>query len=162
MMSLAFEPKSGVSHIARAAVIQTDAVSARTTIVQFRVRNVIKEVNRNKEVIAEELYLWGYSGKEDEKEILDYPTCKGLLNEAKSAVNISHERQEQLFSEVKETYHSLKSEVQTLSEERAMHLVESHGRFKELVGGRRYEAVHPVLPPDVIGIYVLMPKPKML
>jgi superfamily II DNA or RNA helicase len=162
MMSLAFEPKKGVNHIARAAVIQTDAVKARTTIVQFRVRNVIKEVNRNRELIAEELYLWGYSGKENEKEILDYQTCKGLLNEAKSAVNISHERQEQLFAEVKETYHSLKSEVQTLSEERAMHLVESHGRFKELVGGRRYEAVHPVLPPDVIGIYVLMPKPKTL
>ena len=73
-----------------------------------------------------------------------------------------HQRQQQLFKEVSETYTTLKGEVQTLSEERALHLVESHSRFKELVGGRRFEAVHPVLPPDVMGIYVLMPKPKAL
>lgn len=162
MMSLAFEPKVNVGHIARAAVIQTEAVQKRTTIVQFRVRNVIKEVGRNRELIAEEMYLWGYRGLNGSKEILDYQSCKCLLLEARSAVNIQHQRQQQLFKEVSETYTTLKEEVQTLSEERALHLVESHSRFKELVGGRRFEAVHPVLPPDVMGIYVLMPKPKAL
>lgn len=162
MMALAFEPKVGVGHIARAAVIQTLSVQKRTTIVQFRVRNVIKEVGRNRELIAEEMYLWGYSGSDDSKKILDYKTCKSLLMEAQSAVSIPHERQQQLFAEVSETYSTLKSEVQILSEDRALHLVESHGRFKELVGGYRFEAVHPVLPPDVMGIYVLMPKPKAL
>ena len=162
VMSLAFEPKAGVSHIARASVIQTDSVEKRTTIVQFRVRNVIKEVNRNYELIAEEMYLWGYAGSLEQKDILDYNSCKELLLQAKSAVNIPHERQEQLFEEVSATYGTLKNEVQELAETRANHLVESHGRFKELVGGRRFEAVHPVLPPDVMGIYVLMPKPKTL
>jgi hypothetical protein len=162
IMALAFEPKAGVGHIARAAVIQSESVQKRTTIVQFRVRNVIKEIGRNRELIAEEMYLWGYSGSLDNKEILDYSSCKNLLLEAQSAVNIPHERQEQLFDEVADTYSSLKNEVQTLSQKRAMHLVESHSRFKELVGGRKFEAVHPVLPPDVMGIYVLMPKPKTL
>jgi len=162
IMSLAFEPKAGVGQVARAAVIQTNAVEQRTTIVQFRVRNVIKEVGRNRELIAEEMYLWGYSGSGEQKKILDYSTCKTLLLEASSAVNIPHERQEQLFKEVSDTYDTLKDEVQTLSEDRAMHLVESHSRFKELVGGRRYEAVHPVLPPDVMGIYILINKPKAL
>jgi len=77
-------------------------------------------------------------------------------------VNIPYDRQQQLFQETTEAYGSLKDEVQLLSQERALHLVESHSRFKELVGGRRFEAVHPVLPPDVMGIYVLMPKPKKL
>lgn len=162
IMALAFEPKVGVGHIARAAVIQSESVQKRTTIVQFRVRNVIKEISRNRELIAEEMYLWGYSGSLDNKDILDYSSCKNLLLEAESTVNIPHERQQQLFDEVAETYSSLKSEVQTLSQKRAIHLVESHGRFKELVGGRKFEAVHPVLPPDVMGIYVLMPKPKTL
>lgn len=162
IVSLAFEPKPFVGHIARAAVIQTEEVQKRTTIVQFRVRNVIKEVGRNRELIAEEMYLWGYRGSNGSKEILNYQTCKSLLLEARSAVNIPHERQQQLFKEVSETYSNLKEEVQVLSEERALHLVESHSRFKELVGGRRFEAVHPVLPPDVMGIYVLMPKPKAL
>lgn len=159
MMALAFEPKPGAAHVARASVIQTEAVQKRTTIVQFRVRNVIKEVGRNRELIAEEMYLWGYSGIDEQKDILDYNNCKSLLLEAKSAINIPHERQEQLFTEVTENYGSLKGEVQELAEVRANHLVDSHSRFKELVGGRRYEAVYPVLPPDVMGIYVLLPKP---
>ena len=162
IMALAFEPKSGVGHVARAAVIQTESVEKRTTVVQFRVRNVIKEVGRNRELIAEEMYLWGFSGTDGNRKILDYPTCKALLLEAQSAVNIPHERQQQLFNEVSDNYGSLKSEVQDLAKKRAVHLVESHSRFKELVGGRRFEAVHPVLPPDVMGIYVLMPKPKAL
>ena len=162
MMALAFEPKPGAAHVARASVIQTEAVQKRTTIVQFRVRNVIKEVGRNRELIAEEMYLWGYSGMDGQKDILDYNSCKLLLLEAQSAINIPHERQEQLFTEVAENYGSLKGEVQELAEVRANHLVDSHSRFKELVGGRRYEAVYPVLPPDVMGIYVLLPKPKAL
>ena len=60
MMALAFEPKPGIGHIARAAVIQP-IVQLRTTIVQFRVRNVIKEKGRKRQIIAEEMYLWGYS-----------------------------------------------------------------------------------------------------
>lgn len=162
MMSQALEPKPGHALVARSAVIQTDAVEKRTTIVQFRVRNVIKEVGRNRELIAEEMYLWGYSGQPENREILDYPSCKALLLQARSVVNIPHERQKQLFREVASGYSGLRDEVQELAEARANHLVESHGRFKELVGGRRFEAVHPVLPPDVMGIYVLMPKPKSL
>jgi len=40
-------------------------------------------------------------------------------------------------------------------------LVEAHGRFKTLVGGRRFEAMHPVLPPDVMGVYILVPRPQV-
>jgi hypothetical protein len=162
MMSQALEPRDGQALVARSAVIQTDAVDKRTTIVQFRVRNVIKEVGRNRELIAEEMYLWGYAGREENRTILNYQACKELLLQARSLVNIPHERQKQLFREVASDYGTLRGEIQALAEARANHLVESHGRFKELVGGRRFEAVHPVLPPDVMGIYVLMPKPKQL
>jgi superfamily II DNA or RNA helicase len=167
VMSLAFEAKAGTGQVARAAVVQTKAVSQRTTIVQFRVRNVIKEVGRNRELIAEEMYLWGYAGSLNPEtgqapQILDYAHCKQLLLTASSQANISAQRQQQLFAQVTDIYQTLKAEVQQLAEARANHLVESHSRFKELVGGRRFEAVHPVLPPDVMGIYVLMPVPKVL
>jgi hypothetical protein len=119
-------------------------------------------VGRNRELIAEEMYLWGHAGNQDNREILDYTTCKSLLLEAQSAANIAHERQTHIFDEVAAAYDNLKQEVQALSEERAKNLVQAHSRFKELVGGRQYEAVHPVLPPDVMGIYVLMPKPKVI
>lgn len=162
MMAQAFDPKTNIGRVARSAVIQTDRVASKTVIVQFRVRNVIKEAARTKEIIAEEMYLWGYSYNGVEKVLLDYTQCKTLLLEAESQQNLTHERQQQLFLEVAESYPDMKTEIQHLSEVRAEHLVEAHGRFKELVGGRRYEAVYPVLPPDVMGVYVLLPKPKIL
>ena len=41
--------------------------------------------------------------------------------------------------------------------ERANHLVDSHTRFKKLVSGSKYKVVEPVLPMDVLGIYILLP-----
>lgn len=160
MMALAFEPKANTGKVARAAVIQTEHVTSRTIIVQFRVRNVIKEANRNKELIAEEMYLWGYNGNGENRDILDYTSCKTLLLEAESSQNITFQRQQQLFSEFEQNYGNLRDDIQTLAEKRAENLVEAHGRFKELVGGRKYEAVYPVLPPDVMGVYLLLPRPK--
>ena len=42
--------------------------------------------------------------------------------------------------------------------ERAHHLVESHTKFKKLVSGSLYKVVEPVLPMDVLGIYIFLPK----
>ena len=60
---------------------------------------MIKEVGRNRELIAEEMYLWGCSGNLKTARF-DYPSCKELILKARSLVNISHERQKQLFREV--------------------------------------------------------------
>jgi hypothetical protein len=56
----------------------------------------------------------------------------------------------------------MKSQFVELASQRADLLVEAHSRFKELIGGRRYEKATPILPPDVMGVYILMPKPKAL
>ena len=41
--------------------------------------------------------------------------------------------------------------------ERANALVEAHERFRKVVSGFKYKAVEPVLPMDLMGIYVLLP-----
>jgi uncharacterized protein (UPF0305 family) len=46
-----------------------------------------------------------------------------------------------------------------LAIERAEHLVESHDRFRKVVaGGKKYKAVEPILPMDILGVYILLPK----
>lgn len=162
LMGLAFEPIDKYKPMARAAVIQTDAVKTKTTLVQFRVRNVINEVNTRKEVISEEMFLWGYSGADEEVVEIEYASAKKLLLEAQSLSNIALPRQEALFNQELELFNELHTRFNKVAEKRAENLVEAHCRFKELVGGRTYEAVHPVLPPDVMGIYILLPKPKAL
>lgn len=162
IMSLAFESRPPFKRVARASVIQTDKVERKTTLIQFRVRNVIKEVNSSREVISEEMYLWGYAGSGSDATILSYSDAKRLLIEATSKANLTLEMQQQTFSNETEVFETKAKEFHRLAEERANHLVDAHSRFKELVGGKRYEAVYPVLPPDIMGVYVLNPVPKAL
>ena len=41
--------------------------------------------------------------------------------------------------------------------ERSQKLIEAHERFRKLVTGRKYDVVEPVLPPDILGVYILLP-----
>ena len=126
----------------------------------FRVRNVIKEVQTKKEVIAEEMYLWGYQGSGEQAKTFDYKEAKELLLHARSIADLPRERQQADLRREMDHFSQLESKFLELATQRAEHLVEAHGRFKKLVGGRRYEKATPVLPPDVMGVYILMPKPK--
>ncbi|MBL7138673.1 MAG: DEAD/DEAH box helicase [Bacteroidales bacterium] len=162
LLLLAFERHPQFQPVTRAAVIQTDKVLVKTTLIQFRVRNVIKEVKGSHEVISEEMYLWGYAGSGEDAKILDYVEAKQLLKEASSTTGLPIELQETAFTGELKIFQEKESQFYTLAEERANHLVEAHGRFKDLAGGKRYEAVYPVLPPDIMGVYILNPVPKEL
>jgi superfamily II DNA or RNA helicase len=160
MLALAFDGHPDYQNVARASEIQTDKINRKTTLIMFRVRNVIKEANTKKDVVGEEMYLWGYEGTGNNSRILDYSEAKNLLMEARSLSNLSKERQKQDLQKELTQFKELEPQFIDLARKRAEHLVEAHGRFKELVGGRRYEKAEPVLPPDVMGVYILMPKPK--
>ena len=162
LLSLAFESRPPYKRVARASVIRTGNVALKTTLIQFRVRNVIREVSGKREVISEEMCLWGYRGSGEDAVILSFDEAKNLLLEARSAENLSIEMQRDLFDSEKALFDSMTPMFTKEAEQRAEHLVEAHGRFKELVGGKRYEAVYPVLPPDIMGVYVLYPVPKAL
>jgi len=41
---------------------------------------------------------------------------------------------------------------------RSEEMVNAHTRFAKFLGAKRYEAVTPILPPDILGVYVLIPK----
>lgn len=162
ILTIAFESHEEYGSVARVCEVQTDAVSTKTTLVMFRVRNVIKEVGSKNESVAEEMYLWGYKAKGLEFETMEYAEARALLTSANALSNLSKERQEADIAMELTRFETLKPQFLELANARAEKLVEAHGRFKELIGGRRFEKATPVLPPDVMGIYVLLPKPKAL
>jgi hypothetical protein len=51
----------------------------------------------------------------------------------------------------------LKEEFDKVAEERSKQLVEAHERFSQFMDARQYQVVYPVLPMDILGIYVLLP-----
>ena len=154
--------RTGV-HAARAAVIRTRAVRQKTVLFQLRVRNVIAEQPSDQQIVAEEMWLWGYEGDRKAGHFLEKQNAMNLLMSATPAGNM----------EAEEMAHWLKDEMKWVNEEavfraqtdpvaleRAAQLVESHTRFRSLVGGSRYKVVEPVLPMDVLGAYLLLPLVK--
>lgn len=163
ILALAFEERQPFGKVARTSVIRTEAVQQLTVLVQFRVRNVIREAKTKNEVIAEEMYLWGFRpGIENDHQEISFNDAKELLMTAQSTENMMKSIQEEYLQDVLNTYQKLEPRFLGLAEDRANQLVNAHGRFKKYTGGKSYEAVHPVLPPDVLGMYVLVPQPVSL
>lgn len=157
ILALAFDARDDFHRIARTAVVRTDAVKLRTTLVQFRVRNVIREKGIKREVISEEMYLWGYSGSGAERQIIQYPEAKELLKKSRTVANLTIQAQKSMFDQELSVLDEMKESLHHLAEKRAENLLEAHGRFRNLVGGKSFEKVYPILPPDILGIYILLP-----
>lgn len=145
---------------ARASVFRTDAVNTQTTLIQFRVRNVIREVRQQHEMVSEEMFLWGYEQTPDGINALEIDRCKDLLHTS-NALDISNERQEIIFEKELEHFKQLHPDFIKVVEMRSDELVNAHTRFAKYIGAKRFEAVTPVLPPDILGVYVLIPNPKI-
>jgi superfamily II DNA or RNA helicase len=145
---------------ARASVFRCDAVQTQTTLIQFRVRNVIREVGKQHEMVSEEMFLWGYEQTADGINALDIDTCKLLLHTS-NALDISKERQELVFEKELKHFEELHPDFIQVVSNRSEELVNAHTRFAKFLGAKRYEAVTPILPPDILGVYVLIPNPKL-
>ncbi|MCR5862333.1 hypothetical protein LRS05_09325 [Flavobacterium sp. J372] len=162
VISNAFEEEGNRYNLARTSVIQTDSVAYKTTLVMFRVRNVVKEVRSKNESVAEEMYLWGYTEANADLQSIDFKEAQDLLAKAIPLSNFPVERQQQLIETELHSFENKKEIFIEIATQRADKLVEAHSRFKTLIGGRSYEKSTPVLPPDVMGVYILLPKPKAL
>jgi superfamily II DNA or RNA helicase len=148
---------------ARSAVLRTADVKQKTVLFQLRVRNVIAEQPSNKQIVAEEMWLWGYAGEVNQKQFLDKETALNLLMSIRPTQNMEEgEKVYWLNEEMSWVYdeNSFRLHTDEVALERAHHLVESHTRFKKLVSGNKYKVVEPVLPMDVLGVYILLPEVK--
>ncbi|MBK9733200.1 MAG: DEAD/DEAH box helicase [Chitinophagaceae bacterium] len=145
---------------ARASVFRTGTVNTQTTLIQFRVRNVICEVSKQHEMVSEEMFLWGYEQTKEGIQALDIDQCKTLLHTS-SALDISTERQGIIFERELQHFQELHPAFIQVVAKRADELVNAHSRFAKYIGAKRFEAVTPVLPPDILGVYVLIPNPKL-
>ncbi|MBD3376720.1 DEAD/DEAH box helicase [candidate division KSB1 bacterium] len=149
--------KGGVFHIGRAAVVRSKQVQLKTTIMIFRVRNVIENKKSGDQLIAEEAIIWGYRGTPQQREFLSQQEAADLLKESEASADLSPQARVQFLEEEIERLQHLESERDALALQRAEMLVDAHDRFRKAMGGGAYQIVKPVLPMDVLGLYVLLP-----
>lgn len=143
---------------ARTAVIRSRQVTVKTTLMLFRCRNVIEQTKLNHQIVAEEMLLWGWRGTPQQKEFLDHPTAKQLLAEARASSDISPQARASFLQNELRLIDDLDAEFKVIAEQQSKRLVAAHERFSALMDKQRYQVVYPVLPMDLLGIYILLPE----
>ncbi len=156
MLSAALN-RDGIQKVARASVIKTRSVGVKTTLVLFRVRNVIGDKNGTNELVAEEMLLWGFKGSPEDNDWLSQEEAKALLQEAGPTGDTTPEQRRATLQQEREVIDSLQRDFDKVAFDRAENLVASHERFRKVMGGNKYNVVLPILPMDVMGLYVLLP-----
>jgi len=81
-----------------------------------------------------------------------------LLAEARATSDLSPQARASFLENELKLLDVLKAEFAGVAELQSQHLVEAHERFSALMDGKRFQVVYPVLPMDLLGIYILLPE----
>ena len=143
---------------ARAAVIRTRQVTIKTTLLLFRCRNVIEQSKGDLQIVAEEMLLWGWRGTPQQRTYLVHEEAMTLLAQARASSELTLPARASFLENELKLLDKMAAEFDAVAEAQSKRLVEAHERFSTLVDRRRFQVVYPVLPMDLMGIYVLLPE----
>jgi hypothetical protein len=159
VLANALYPENNRFHVGRSSVLRTKEVTQVTVLAEYRVRNVIATLQGRQEIVAEEMLLWGWQGDAEAAENhLNAEQAKDLLNRAVPSANITPAEQSYWLDEALSTLQKMTQVTDALASQRADHLIEAHERFREALDkGHRFKVVEPILPMDLLGLYILVP-----
>lgn len=143
--------------VARAGVIFSAEIETKTTIYLLRLRSrlAIKRAEKTRDLLTEEALAVAVSAG-GEAEVL--PKLKAMqLMQAKVSKNISPERKQRELTSALDELPARQSLFEKIARERAETLLTDHRRTREAAEARGKYSIHPQLPVDVIGVYMLIP-----
>jgi superfamily II DNA or RNA helicase len=153
-------PADAMPVAARSGVIRTRAVAKRTCLLLLRVRMLIEHGHQRdtQPLLAEELIVTGFRGSPASPTWLDQAEALALLETAQPAENLPRDARLIALRAVLDALPALDAALDQISRERALRLREAHMRVWSQVGGtQRRCACTPAGPPDILGVYVLLP-----
>ena len=147
---------------ARSAIVRCTDVTSKTTLLLFRVRNVIESRKGRNQLVAEEMLIWGFAGSVEDKKWLSHEQTEKLLHHAVPSSDLSPQARSSFLKNELEEIEELHGSgiLDQIALKRAEILLEAHERFRKLLKGGKYKVVEPVLPMDLMGMYVLLPEKK--
>lgn len=143
---------------ARSAVIRSNQVTTKTTLLLFRCRNVIEQTKGGHQIVAEEMLLWGWRGTPQQKAFLDHGEAKAILSTARASSDLSPQARASFLENELKLLQVLDADFATVAEAQSKKLVAAHERFSSLMDHEKFQVVYPVLPMDLLGIYILLPE----
>ncbi len=161
-------------HVLAGALEGTSAVASRcgaiftrhaqrvTVLYLLRLRFLMHEEGKDAPLLAEEALTWGISGSPDagQPTPVDPPVALGLLHDAEPAANMAQDERVHWVERALAWWE--RSDVQALAGEaiarRAQRVAEAQRRVRRLVRQGQVR-IDPCLPPDLLGVYVMVPAP---
>ncbi|MCP4421274.1 MAG: ATP-dependent helicase, partial [Chloroflexi bacterium] len=144
----------------RSGVIRTKAVTQATTLLLLRFRyHIITRRKGGEEtpLLAEESQVIGFAGKGEQPHWLAEEAVEALLQATPDA-NVPPPQAVRLMSRAMTKMDALQPALSDIAERRGQELLTAHRRVRTAARqtGVRY-TVRPQLPPDVLGMYLLLP-----
>ncbi len=143
--------------VARATLFRTDAVETKTVLTILRVRNVMKRKKGIGELVAEELVCWGYRNQISESNMLSHEQVKELLQSLTVKQDINLAQQERFLQQEAEHIQKNTEVLNALVKQRSEAMVQLHTKYRKALGIEDY-IVGTIVPPDVLGVYIIYPK----
>jgi superfamily II DNA or RNA helicase len=145
----------------RCGVIRTKAVDKRTTVLLVRFRyHIIKEKNgeENKPLLAEECGLLAFTGSPENAAWLDKEEAEKLLQAAPDQ-NVNPDQARDFVQKVIDGFDHLRPHLDETANQLGDQLLDAHQRVRIAAKQKGVQThVEPNLPPDILGIYVYLPK----
>lgn len=145
----------------RCGVIRTKAVEKRTTLLLVRFRyHIIKEKKgeENKPLLAEECGLLAFTGSPENAVWLDKEQAEKLLQAAPDQ-NVNPDQARDFVQKVIDGFDHLRPHLDETAKQLGEQLLDAHQRVRLASKQKGVQThVEPNLPPDVLGIYVYLPK----
>jgi superfamily II DNA or RNA helicase len=144
----------------RAGVIRTAAVRTRTTVLLLRLRFQLALTVRGRDrvMIAEESALLAFEGAAATPAWLEPDAAEALLD-ARPSANTAREEAVHFLRSVHEGFDGVRPHLDDYARARATALLDAHRRVRQQAGAATSarDSVVAKLPPDVLGMYVLLP-----
>lgn len=141
----------------RCGVMSTAAVTTRTTLLVARFRYHLHVSTGSETILCEEIVPLACSGAASELRWLAPEASEALLS-AKPAKNLVRTAIDQQASLLENDLPALQQALAVIAKSRADEQLAAHERVREATKARGRVTIEPVLPVDILGSYVLLPK----
>ncbi len=144
----------------RCGAMRTAKVQKRTTLLllRFRYHIITNRENVEKPLLAEDVQVVAFRGAPESAEWLDAKAAEELLG-ASSDQNMTEANKVDAVSKIMDGFEYLRPQLNVIAIQHGNELLAAHQRVRRASKMRSSQSrVEPQLPPDVLGVYVYLPK----
>jgi hypothetical protein len=158
LLESALDPSSSpVPSLGRAGAWPTPAVKTVTTVTLLRLRFKLTVRGRHERMLlAEEAATLAWDTGQS-RVVLTGEAARALFDQPATADLAQVARQRLIAKAIEQVPALLDGPIAAYARDRAKALSEDHARVRAAAAGSARVTVEPVLPPDVIGLYVFVP-----